>query len=698
MRFSTLAAVAGFAATMASLALTACGDEERPVDWTRPVATVGPDQEVEVGDRVTITGDGHAGKSADPVTFLWTLRSLPPGSGADLESTTDPTASFVADRPGVYVGELVVATGGRTSQPAVCVVVALPQDDAPIAVAGGDVAGSPHELLSLSAVQSYDPMGGQLSFRWTLADKPAASSATLIGATTMVAQLEPDVAGVYRVDLVVEADGRVSAPDRVTATVNTAPSAVVGRSQTTGIGYEVTFDGSASFDPDGDPLTYHWRLATQPPASAASLTTAGAAAAMTPDLGGSYEVELTVSDWLDLTVATVSVYALSGSGPAPVVVIDAPRQVVRGQTALLSAFDSHAPDGASLSFDWQLTRKPDGSEAEISAYSSTARVATEMAGMYVVELRVSSTTGGSAVREVSVEAVQAPPASNVLDPGEVYVIGSLSDYGSQYVLAHWASPNSYSAALPFYLRDNRLGIDPAGGHLLYIADFENLLREYHADGGPGWLPGDDFPANSPDNDAIIRTPPCDADPVASRLGQFLVSPEGAIFHTCQGNDSPWYDAAGDSVPGGLSLVHVGFDGLALGELDVINLVTGASTPITGLPAPDPFPAPILAVRALPTGFWLVLGDEMVVDAAALWLVDVTGTATLVGVYPPPASGSSTYGRSSRLDASGRLYQIGSAGGATAIIRRTVDTDGEVVFVEDALQPVSLHISSLVTGP
>lgn len=69
----------------------------------------------------------------------------------------------------------------------------------------------------------------------------------------------------------------MSADKWVTATftlkpTNRAPTANAGQDQTVQPGALVTLDGSASSDPDGDPLTYFWRQ------------TGGAAVSFTPTL------------------------------------------------------------------------------------------------------------------------------------------------------------------------------------------------------------------------------------------------------------------------------------------------------------------------------------------------------------------------------------------------------------------------------
>ncbi len=84
---------------------------------SRPVADAGPDQEVYVGQSVTLDGSGSSDADNDPLTFWWTFTSIPEQSSALLSDSTTESPSFVPDLPGLYVIQLIVNDGTVDSAP-----------------------------------------------------------------------------------------------------------------------------------------------------------------------------------------------------------------------------------------------------------------------------------------------------------------------------------------------------------------------------------------------------------------------------------------------------------------------------------------------------------------------------------------------------------------------------------------------------
>ncbi|MBW2701981.1 MAG: hypothetical protein JRF33_14285, partial [Deltaproteobacteria bacterium] len=78
---------------------------------------------------------------------------------------------------------------------------------------------------------------------------------------------------------------------------NRAPVAVAGPDAEAALGTSVTLDGSASYDPDGDVLSYAWQVLSRPVNSTAQPVDAGSRqTSMQLDAAGTYLVALVVSD------------------------------------------------------------------------------------------------------------------------------------------------------------------------------------------------------------------------------------------------------------------------------------------------------------------------------------------------------------------------------------------------------------------
>ena len=78
---------------------------------TPPVADAGPDQEVEVGEVVTLDGSGSFDVNGNTLTYAWTLTSKPESSTATLTGATTVSPTFTPDLAGTYVVSLVVNDG-----------------------------------------------------------------------------------------------------------------------------------------------------------------------------------------------------------------------------------------------------------------------------------------------------------------------------------------------------------------------------------------------------------------------------------------------------------------------------------------------------------------------------------------------------------------------------------------------------------
>jgi hypothetical protein len=250
----------------------------------------------------------------------------------------------------------------------------------------------------------------------------------LTDATQPVARLVPDLPGDYTLSLVVNDGAVASAQDTVQLTVvasgtNRAPTADAGIDQNVSVGTVVTLDGSASWDPDGNLVTYVWTLDSKPANSAAAIVDASSPRpSLTPDVAGTYTASLVVIDSLnvqsgaDQVVVTVNPV---NTNNAPVAVAGPDQNVLVGATVELDGSGSVDADGDLLSYSWSITSKPAGSTAELSYTNGVAddpapTFVADVAGVYVLGLVVGDGKAFSTQASLTVTAAVgnvAPVAS-----------------------------------------------------------------------------------------------------------------------------------------------------------------------------------------------------------------------------------------------------------------------------------------------
>jgi len=268
-----------------------------------PIAKVGADQTVNEGALVTLDGSGSSDPNGKPLTYTWTQVAGP----TVVLNVGDPIhPTFTA--PAVPMGgltltfQLSVNNGSQTSFPVTANVTVKHVNHAPVANAGPAQTVGEGALVTLDGSASYDPDGDPLTFQWTQSGGPTVtlSSATAIK-PTFTAPPVPSGSVALTFTLKVS-DGSLSSTAQVSITVehnvNHPPVANAGPNQTVNDTKLVTLDGSASSDPDSDPLTYAWSQVSGPPVT---LTNPGSAkptftAPIVSASGDTLVFQLTVTD------------------------------------------------------------------------------------------------------------------------------------------------------------------------------------------------------------------------------------------------------------------------------------------------------------------------------------------------------------------------------------------------------------------
>ena len=188
-----------------------------------------------------------------------------------------------------------------------------PVGNPPVANAGSDLQATVNSSVTLNGSGSSDPDGGSLTYAWELSTRPEGSSASVTGATQATATFTPDLEGTYVATLTVTDEDGNEATDAVNIDVSEAvgsppvadirngngdPISEEQGNHTVSVNAPYSLDGSNSYDPDQDALTYTWEIAQAPEGSENALLTGEdeAEAVFTPDVIGEYVIRLTVSD------------------------------------------------------------------------------------------------------------------------------------------------------------------------------------------------------------------------------------------------------------------------------------------------------------------------------------------------------------------------------------------------------------------
>ena len=356
---------------------------------TKPVANAGPNQTVNIGATVVLSGSGSSDVDGDPLTYSWTLTQRPAGSSAVLTGANTVSPTFAADRRGTYTAQLIVNDGKEASNTST-VTITVQGNTTPVANAGPDQTVNVSALVQLNGSGSTDVDGDPLTYRWSLTTLPANSTATLSSTTTPNPTFTADRAGTYVAQLIVN-DGTVdSVADTVTITTNApgAPTANAGPNQTVARNSVVTLSGSGT-DPQGLPLTFQWSLTTRPAGSAAVLSsTTISNPTFTADQPGNYVAQLIVNNGSVNSAPSMVTITVQGN-TQPVANAGANQNVAVGSTVLLSGNGSSDADNDPLTYAWSFISRPTGSSAALFGANTVAtNFVADVAGTYVVQLIV----------------------------------------------------------------------------------------------------------------------------------------------------------------------------------------------------------------------------------------------------------------------------------------------------------------------
>jgi len=243
---------------------------------------------------------------------------------------------------------------------------------------------------------------------------------------------------------------------------NQAPAADAGADQTIAVASMAQLFGTSSSDPEGDPISYRWRLIATPANSGATLGDANTVSPFfTADLAGRYEVELIVNDGLQDSRADTII--ITATNTAPVAGIGVPygqQSSDTGSTISIIPLNSYDDNGDPLSFNWSIISQPANSTTTLDTSDpERPRLFLDEDGEYTIQLIVSDGSSDSLPVTVTVTATHynTPPAAHagpdqrVVTNTRVQLDGSASgDTDSNAITLAWrisSAPNQSTAQL-----------------------------------------------------------------------------------------------------------------------------------------------------------------------------------------------------------------------------------------------------------
>lgn len=352
-----------------------------------PFANAGSNQSGKIADIVTLDGSASSDDDGDLLVYNWTVVSKPSDSSIVLSNHSLVNPSFSIDKSGSYVIQLIVNDGIVDSAPVMVTISTV--NSAPVANAGLNQSGRVSDLINLDGSASFDVDGDLLGYAWMLTSIPAGSNAILSDPSAVNPSFTIDKFGTYVAQLIVHDKTSASIPATVViSTINTIPVANAGMDQAVYVGSSATLNGSAS-DVDGDSLTYHWSFLSTPSGSVAQIADPTALTTnFIADLAGAYVLQFVTNDGTaDSQTSTMTV---SSTNLAPIAEAGDDQAIsVIGSAVKLNGSQSYDPNGDTISYQWSILSKPDGSVATLDSESAISpEFIADIHGMYITQLIV----------------------------------------------------------------------------------------------------------------------------------------------------------------------------------------------------------------------------------------------------------------------------------------------------------------------
>ena len=298
-----------------------------------PVADSGQDQWV-TASQVQFDGSGSQDPDGKIIKYSWDFGDNSHGTGI--------SPQHIYQLPGVYQVGLTVEDDSGTKSKQAHSTSTITINHPPIADAGPDRSTAPGEAIIFSGLSSLDPDGKISMFRWDFGDGSKPVNGPKVTHTYKKA-------GKYQVSLNVhDNSGHANAIgfDEAFVIVNHPPIALPGPDLVLAPYQKVSFNGRASYDPDGKITAYQWQFSDGKKINKAKLNRQF----LKP---GQYTARLLVTDDSGTTNSTSEAHATIRVNHQPVANAG-PAIHTNNLTVVFNGSRSIDADGDPLSYQWDF--------------------------------------------------------------------------------------------------------------------------------------------------------------------------------------------------------------------------------------------------------------------------------------------------------------------------------------------------------
>ena len=450
---------------LTAISILSCGggSNSAPNKGQPPVANAGGPYTGYIGSPISFNASESSDPRGEMLSYAWNFGDGTAGYGVT------PGHTYTA--AGDYTVSVTVTDNSSLSSTATTTASIAAR--APSANAGGPYNGGPNATLIFDGRGSSDPQSETLTYVWNFGDGSTGNGVRPSHVYTTV--------GSYSASLTVTNTSNLSSS--ATASVSIAfqpPVADAGGPYVALPNVAVTFNGSASNDPQGEALTYKWNFGDGTKGTGVSPSHTYLAA-------DNYPVSLTVTDTSNLSSTATTAAEIETTGPALSGIVDIGTQSVSQSHVHLFTpnIDGYSRPSLSLLHD---TGYEDGYGAYIPTDSDGSF--SIPAGYYCpissqLYLYASEGTTGTGSNS-AIGMLTAVGTCGAWNPGSTFVVNEVTTIAAAYALAGFATDATHLSSSGSSLA--QMGVANAFSTAANLVDPANGVARSTTIGGLGVVP------------------------------------------------------------------------------------------------------------------------------------------------------------------------------------------------------------------